>query len=104
MQRTRALAAPKRGDEDDLLIGGTTLYGCDHDALCKNLETWTRRDLSYAQRIAKLGTGPFALNRSTVFDDGNYDLLTGAAGNDWFFIGVKNKITDRKNFELVGSS
>jgi Ca2+-binding RTX toxin-like protein len=89
--------------DDDILIGGYTSYGCDHAAWCEILETWTHRDLTYAQRISKLACGPFALNRATVFDDGDYDQLTGAAGNDWFFIGLKDKITDRKNFEIVVS-
>jgi hypothetical protein len=89
--------------EDDFLIGGYTSYGCDQAAWCEILEIWTRRDLNYAQRISKLSSGPFALNRTTVFDDGDYDLLTGAAGDDWFFAGRNDKITDRKNFEIVGS-
>jgi hypothetical protein len=36
-----------------------------------------------------------------VFADGAAYLLTGAAGNDCVFAGVKNKITDRKNSESV---
>lgn len=86
---------------DDILIGGYTSYGCDHEALCELLDTWTRRDLSYTQRTNKVSSGPFALNRTTVFDDGDYDQLTGAAGDDWFFIGAKDKITDRRISELI---
>jgi hypothetical protein len=41
------------------------------------------------------------LTSATVLDDGVFDLLTGAAGNDWFFVEVKDKLTDRKNFELA---
>jgi hypothetical protein len=70
-------------------------------AWCEILEIWTRSDFSYTQRISKLSSGPFALNRMTVFDDGDNDQLTGAAGDDWFFVGVKDKITDRKKFETV---
>lgn len=87
--------------EDDILVGGYTSYDCDHEALCEILETWTRRDLSYAQRVNKLGTGPFALNRTTVFDDGDCDQLTGAAGTDWFFVGMKDKVTDRHASEFA---
>jgi VCBS repeat-containing protein len=90
--------------EDDILIGGYTSYGCDHEVWCEILEIWTRSDLSYTQRTSRVSTGQFALNRTTIFDDGDYDQLTGAAGTDWFFAGVKDKITDRKNFELVGPS
>jgi Ca2+-binding RTX toxin-like protein len=82
--------------DDDILIGGYTSFGCDHEAWCTILETWSRRDLSYTQRVNTLGTGPFALNRATLFDDGDYDQLTGAAGTDWFFAGVKDKTTDGK--------
>jgi hypothetical protein len=77
------------------------VHGYGHGGGCTVLETWTCPDLSDSQRINGHGRGPFALNRTTVFDDGNYDLLTGAAGNDWFFTGFKDKITNRKNFELV---
>ena len=42
--------------EDDILIGGYTSYGCDHEALCSILEIWTRRDLNYTQRINCLST------------------------------------------------
>lgn len=87
--------------EDDILIGGFTSYGCDHEALCEILETWTRRDLTYAQRVSRLSSGSFALNSSTVFDDGAADLLTGAAGLDWFFTGAKDKITDRHQLEFA---
>jgi Ca2+-binding RTX toxin-like protein len=89
--------------DDDILIGGYTTYGCDHEAWCEILETWSRQDLSYSQRVRKLGCGEFALNSTTVFDDRCGDQLTGAAGNDWFFAGLKDKITDRKNFEIIGS-
>jgi PKD repeat protein len=87
--------------EDDILIGGYTSYGCDHEALCEILETWTRRDLSYTQRVNKLSSGPFSLNAATVFDDGAADLLTGAAGMDWFFARANDKITDRHPSEVV---
>jgi hypothetical protein len=60
-----------------------------------------RRDLSYAQRINKLSSGPLALNSTTVFDDGTFDQLTGAAGDDWFFIGANDKTTDRRISELI---
>jgi Ca2+-binding RTX toxin-like protein len=87
--------------EDDILIGGYTVYGCDHEALCEILDTWTRQDLSYAQRVNHLSSGPFALNRATVFDDGDYDQLTGAAGLDWFFVGMNDKVTDRHGLESI---
>jgi VCBS repeat-containing protein len=85
---------------DDILISGTTVYGCDHEAWCEILDQWRRTDKSYSERVKRLSCGPFALNRTTVFDDHDYDLLTGAAGNDWFFVGNNDKVTDRKPFEI----
>jgi PKD repeat protein len=87
--------------DDDILIGGTTKYDADHLAICEILETWNRTDLSYSERIVKLSSGEFALNATTVIDDGASDQLTGAAGSDWFFAGSKDSITDRKPFETV---
>jgi Ca2+-binding RTX toxin-like protein len=87
--------------EDDILIGGTTQYGCDHEALCAILDEWTRRDLTYTQRISNLSTGQFKLNAATVFDDGAADLLTGSAGTDWFFTGPSDKITDSHPSEII---
>jgi hypothetical protein len=45
--------------------------------------------------------GPFVLDSSTVFDDFRNDVLTGHGGQDWFFIGVGDKIKDRARNELV---
>lgn len=87
--------------EDDILIGGTTQYGCDHEALCAILGEWSQTNLSYAPRVNNLGNGPFRLNSATVFDDGAADLLTGAAGFDWFFTGANDKITDRHPSEVI---
>jgi len=89
--------------ENDILIGGYTSNGCALEALCGIVDTWTRNALNYTQRVIRLSSGRFALNRTTVLDDGDYDQLTGAAGADWFFVGVKDKITDRKNFETLTS-
>jgi Ca2+-binding RTX toxin-like protein len=86
---------------DDILIGGTTLYSSDHAALCEILEEWSRKDLSYSERVRRLSSGAFALTSATVIDDGAFDLLTGAAGNDWFFAEAIDKVTDQKNFEII---
>ena len=91
--------------EDDILIGGTTAYDCDHEALCAIFEEWLR-DLDYAQRINHLTNGGglngiFTLNIQTVFDDGVFDMLTGASGLDWFFRGVNDKVTDGHSSEIT---
>ena len=92
--------------EDDILIGGTTQYGCDHEALCSIFDEWTRHDRSYAQRINNLTNGGglngnVTLNTRTVLDDGAADLLTGAAGLDWFFVGSQDKVTDKHPSEMI---
>ena len=85
---------------DDILIGGTTSYGCDTEVLCTILDTWTRRDLSYTQKVNYLSNGQFKLTAQTVFDDGAADMLTGSSGLDWFFSGLNDKITDRHPSEV----
>ena len=68
---------------------------------------------SYADRVANLtnGTGPqprlnggnYLKQGATVFDDPQEDKLTGAAGQDWFFVDSKDKITDKKANERLNS-
>jgi hypothetical protein len=41
------------------------------------------------------------LNASTVFDDGDADMLTGSSGLDWFFDGIGDTITRVQNDEIV---
>jgi hypothetical protein len=64
-----------------------------------------RSTASYADRTAALRAtlrvDPTSAGSATVFDDGSYDVLTGSAGQDWFFAQldggngrVKDKITD----------
>ncbi len=89
------------GAGDDILIGGTTIYDDDHLALCDILDQWNRSDLSYAQRVGNLSSGIAALTPASVFDDQSANTLTGSAGSDWFFIGVKDKVTDSHPSETV---
>jgi hypothetical protein len=60
-----------------------------------------RRRFHFGQRVKLLNIAVYGLNSSTVFDDGVQNQLTGAAGDDWFFAGVKDKLTDRKLSEIV---
>jgi hypothetical protein len=39
---------------------------------------------------------------TTVFDDGDVDKLTGASGQDWFFIGSNDVVTSVQNGEAIG--
>ena len=88
--------------EDDLLIAGTTDFDSQEVALFAILSEWAS-ERNYAQRTANIsgtGTGPsfsgrlngsYYLNASpthglvTVHDDNAKDLLTGSAGQDWYF-------------------
>jgi Ca2+-binding RTX toxin-like protein len=103
---------------DDILIAGRTSYdsGADDDKLTNDfkllkLYTEWNSTRSYADRIANIqdGKGPVLAGSGlslkqglTVFDDSDADTLTGSAnGLDWFFIGPKDKITDKAKGEIV---
>ncbi|MCY2953378.1 MAG: PKD domain-containing protein [Planctomycetota bacterium] len=100
---------------DDILVAGYTKYDYDLTALQKIRAEWTRTDHDYTTRVQNIrdgsGTpldlangGYFLLSESvdpdleTVFDDGNIDILTGDAGEDWFLFnkdsGVRDRVTD----------
>jgi Ca2+-binding RTX toxin-like protein len=103
------------GNGDDVLIAGTTSYDDDPAALAAILSEWSRTDRTYQARVDFLsgavpgpgGTFPFALrtqgpNRS-VFDDGTsaVDVLTGAAGSNWFLSSSQfDTVTDKAPGEL----
>jgi PKD repeat protein len=85
--------AGNRGE--DLLVGGFTAFDSDYAALLAALAEWNSERDS-ATRLANLrgaGAGPrangvvFLISEGsgrTVFDDAAHDVLTGAAGEDWF--------------------
>jgi hypothetical protein len=94
------------GHGDDILISGKTSFDAAPSALLAFLSEWQRTDRTYAQRVADLknGGGLNGTNRlvwgTTVLDDGAADMLTGAAGLDWYFAniagaGTRDTITDR---------
>lgn len=92
-------------DNDDILIAGSTQHDSDDQALRALLAEWAS-DNNYATRISNLrnGTGingPYVLNSATTIDDRVKDTLYGNAGLDWFWIGIKDIIKDRKNNETV---
>lgn len=85
------------GGSDDILIGGFTAF--DNKTVSPNialravLDEW-RSDRDYDARVANIrgGTGPWLAENNlslvagvTVWEDGDFDRLTGAGGLDWFF-------------------
>jgi autotransporter-associated beta strand protein len=80
---------------DDILIAGTT----DHDgvtpALAAIMAEWTSAH-SYAERVGNLSAALLVADSAspTVRDDGDLDVLTGAAGQDWFFANLVRKAND----------
>ena len=88
--------------DDDILIAGYTLHDADTTPLCDMLHEWTSA-ASFADRTAVLRGSLLVAEGSsaTVFDDGAADVLTGSAGQDWFFAQLdgengltRDKITD----------
>ncbi len=75
------------GTDDDLLIGGTTSFDTNLAGLQSILATW-RQPLSAADRVAQLaagGGGVSLLKGTSVFDDGELDMLNGSSGADALF-------------------
>ena len=84
------------GDGDDLLINATTTFdGSDVDLGAIRAE-WTSAR-TYEERVKnlrgisnptfdqRLNGNRFLVKNSTVFHDGDADVLNGEAGEDWFF-------------------
>ena len=96
---------------DDILIAGSTAFDEDPSALCSILRVWSSTN-SYAVRTetlqGTLRTNETVAGSATVFDDGAADVMTGSAGQDWFFGQldggdgrVKDKITDLSSSEFA---
>jgi hypothetical protein len=71
---------------DDLLIGGWTRFDDNAIALASIFSTWTRKDLTFSERVSRIHygvPGGVQLNSTTVFDDGRNDWLSGGSGVDW---------------------
>ncbi|MCI0378164.1 MAG: trypsin-like serine protease [Gemmataceae bacterium] len=101
------------GDDEDILIGGQT--GFDSGpigarALDLIMSEWRRTDVDYTTRVDhhRHGTGlsPFRLDPSSVFNDGEIDILVGGASNDdaardWFWAFKFDELPDRKEDEEI---
>jgi hypothetical protein len=77
------------GPGGDILIGGWTDYDSSSDInrwlLGAIMDEWRSGKL-YVTRVGDLtNAAGWKLNGTTVHDDGVFDLLTGGAGQDWYF-------------------
>jgi Ca2+-binding RTX toxin-like protein len=78
---------------EDILIGGTTAFDASEAALLALLQEWnSTRTLEERVANIRASNGPILLNTGyrlqkseTVFDDGDEDILNGAAAVDWLF-------------------
>lgn len=75
------------GIRDDVLIGGTADVG-DDDALWALLAAWEAFENPYEARVAAIDA------LLAVVDDGDEDQLTGSFGQDLFYDGVGDSLTD----------
>ncbi|MBI3822042.1 MAG: PKD domain-containing protein [Planctomycetes bacterium] len=106
---------------DDLLIAGSTKFDANEAALDAILKEWAS-DHDYGTRVSFLmgpaaglnvvaGQGIFLKSgptaaEATVNDDGSQDVLTGCAGQDWYWAniagsGTLDKITDLSSTEFA---
>jgi Ca2+-binding RTX toxin-like protein len=104
----------KAGSGETILIGGTTTFDANIEALNALESEWSRTDETFAQKMANLSgnatggkNGAFVLDATTVFDDGISDLLKGGNGQDWFFAHLtghkKDRLVHVKNGDQVTS-
>jgi hypothetical protein len=83
------------GNDDDILIGGTTAYDTDMASLMAIMAYWTGPD-DYATRVANLtsGNGVPLLDASTVTSNGGGNTLTGGLGLDLYYGSLANDTYD----------
>ncbi len=90
------------GSGGDILLGGSTNLSAVDLELVR--EEWTS-GRGYTERVNNIrtGSGPVLngvqLSASTVFDDGNQDLLFGNSGRDWYIGSIGDVLFGRQFFE-----
>jgi Ca2+-binding RTX toxin-like protein len=89
-------------DDDDILVGGVYVDENNRFALAALLEEWTSAN-AYADRVINLSVGVgaalWALNETTVFDDGVTDKLSGKSGLDLFLANSNDDKLDVDDME-----
>jgi hypothetical protein len=95
-----------------ILIGGSTDYDANVQALLAIMKEWGRTDVDYNTRVKHLNgslsgglNGSYRLTRTTVHDDNAIDSLYGWAGMDWYVVSgsgkKKDKVYDKTRGEVV---
>lgn len=100
-------------NQDNILIGGTTLWDTNMTDLMLIMHEWLRMDLNFKQRLSDLSSGGttvpnsvllgtgVALNNSTVLADASVDTLNepnnNVTGQYWFFVDVGDIVPYFKN-------
>ena len=90
------------------MIGGTTAYDNNAAALAAILAEWSRTDIDYSTRIARLNgsmsgglNGSNFLNAGTAHSNGLADNLYGGSGLDWDFAGMMDVLFNKATGEVV---
>lgn len=98
--------------DDDILIAGFTAFDADEAGIHAIMAEWTSAR-TFDQRTANLLDTHLKTQgeAATVYNDGAHDVLTGSAGQDWFFANLaleegddatsEDKITDLSDAEFA---
>jgi hypothetical protein len=90
------------GDDQDILIGGTTAYDRDVAALMAIMDYWSGTSDDYASRVSDLraGNGVPRLDHTTVTSSGGGNTLTGGPGLNLYYGNGK----DRTDFDPTSAA
>jgi Ca2+-binding RTX toxin-like protein len=100
-------------NQDNILIGGTTLWDTNLPDLMLLMHEWLRTDLNFDQRMSDLSSGGVGiansvltgtgvkLDNTTVFADSSIDTLnepsTNITGRYWFFVDADDLVPFSKH-------
>src|SRR5262249_56295457 len=87
-----------------IIIGNSTDFDANLNALNAVMAEWGRTDADYTTRVNHLNgsaggglNGGYFLNSASVHDDAALDQLYGEAGLDWFFYTAGGSNKDKLN-------
>jgi hypothetical protein len=90
------------GDDDDILIGGTTLYDRDMASLLAIMSYWSGTADDFGTRVSNLltGNGMPLLDPTTVTSNGGGNTLTGGPGLNLYY----GSDTDTTDFDPTSAA